>query len=64
MLSPIFTSTIYVNDVDLFELATEYKPLKLLEKSRKTKKTQQPTNSNASENTPNQTRNFRLFLKE
>ena len=53
-----------LNDVDLFELATEYKRLKKTEETNSTKEKQPRANKNSSKNTPNQRNKFNQSLKE
>ena len=53
-----------LNEVDLFELATEYKTLKLPEETNITKQNQPRANKDASKNTPNQAKNGNPSLKE
>ena len=53
-----------LNDVDLFELATEYKRLRKPEDKNTTKQNQPRANKDASKNTPNQAKNGNPSLKE
>jgi hypothetical protein len=53
-----------LNEVDLFELATEYKRLKKPEETNTAKQKQPRANRDASKNTPNQAKNVNPSLKE